>query len=66
MKQYFIDALNKNSIEGLQNIYKSDLHNHAGRGGNIQYIETWANVKIEPIIRPVDSLAQMQEWFENM
>lgn len=65
MKKQFIEALHKNSILDLQKIAKSDLHNHAGRGGNIQYIEAWANVKIETSIKPFDSLFKMQEWFEN-
>lgn len=65
MKKQFIAALHENSIADLQSIPKSDLHSHAGRGGNIQYIEAWANVKIEPYGKPFNSLFQMQEWFEN-
>jgi adenosine deaminase len=65
MRSQFIEALHKNSILDLQKIYKSDLHNHAGRGGNIRYIEAWANVTIEPSVKPFDSLSKMQEWFEH-
>lgn len=65
MKKQFIEALYKNSVIDLQKISKSDLHNHAGRGGNIQYIEDWANVKIKPPMNQFDSLLEMQEWFEN-
>ena len=65
MKKQFIEALYGNSVADVQRIPKSDLHNHAGRGGNIQYIEAWANVKIEPSDQPFNSLSQMQAWFEN-
>lgn len=63
MNKQFIAALHKNSLSDLQNISKSDLHNHAGRGGSIKYIEDWANVKIEPSVKPFNSLFQMEEWF---
>lgn len=63
MKEQFMEALHKNSVLDLQKIAKSDLHSHAGRGGNIRYIEAWANVKIERRIKPFDSLSKMQEWF---
>ncbi len=65
MKKQFTEALHKSSIADIQNISKSDLHNHAGRGGSIQYIEEWANVKIQLPVKPFDSLSQMQEWFES-
>lgn len=65
MKQKFIKSLQENHILDLQKVPKSDLHNHAGRGGNIQYIGAWANAKIEPPAKPFDTLFQMQEWFEN-
>jgi len=65
MNQQFRDALQNHSIPDLQTILKSDLHNHAGRGGSIQYIEAWANVRIEPPVQPFDSLSEMQHWFEN-
>ncbi|MGE5652695.1 MAG: hypothetical protein ACM3ZQ_00315 [Bacillota bacterium] len=65
MKQQFINALQAHSVEELQCIPKSDLHNHAGRGGSISYIEEWANVMIEPPLQPFDTLAIMQKWFES-
>ncbi|MHB1484259.1 MAG: amidohydrolase family protein [Saccharofermentanales bacterium] len=65
MKQKFIKALQNNSVAEMQLIPKSDLHNHAGRGGNIKYIEKSANVKIEPRKQPFDSMNDMQSWFEN-
>ena len=34
-KMKFIRALENNLLSEIQSIPKSDLHNHAGRGGNI-------------------------------
>lgn len=63
MKQPFTDALMSHSLAGLQNIPKSDLHNHAGRGGNIKYIESWAETAILPPSSRFASLSDMQQWF---
>jgi adenosine deaminase len=60
-----MEALYNNSITELHKIPKSDLHNHAGRGGNLKYIAAWANVKIDPPTKPFESLYQMQQWFEK-
>jgi adenosine deaminase len=60
----FIEALQRHSLSDLQAIPKSDLHNHAGRGGNKSYIEDWAKVRISPPAKPFDSLDAMQEWFQ--
>jgi len=65
MKKMFVEALNKNAITELNQIPKSDLHNHAGRGGSLDYIAAWANVKIEPPAEPFETLYQMQQWFES-
>lgn len=55
IKRDFIDSLVNESLKGLQAIPKSDLHNHAGRGGNIQFISEWANVSIQPPTEPFQS-----------
>ncbi|MEF2966611.1 hypothetical protein V3851_12295 [Paenibacillus sp. M1] len=65
MKEQFIATLHANSLPELQGVPKSDLHNHAGRGGNLKYIEAWANTKIAPPDKPFDSLSHMQQWFQN-
>lgn len=62
-KQRFVEALMNESLVDLQSIPKSDLHNHAGRGGNIRYISEWAHVDIEPPAEPFRSLQDMQQWF---
>jgi adenosine deaminase len=61
----FLRALNEKSIAELQRIPKSDLHSHAGRGGNIAYIEKMANVKITPPASPFDSLGEMNSWLND-
>ncbi len=63
--QRFMGCLREGSLSGLQAIPKSDLHNHAGRGGSLSYISEWANVEIAPPGAPFSSLADMQEWFEQ-
>ncbi|GIP52518.1 hypothetical protein [Paenibacillus vini] len=65
IKRNFIDSLVDGSLKGLQAIPKSDLHNHAGRGGNIKYISEWANVGIQPPTEPFQSLHDMQSWFDE-
>lgn len=63
MKQPFIVALENHSLAELRRISKSDLHNHAGRGGNLKYIAAWANITIQPHTGTFASLGDMQEWF---
>ena len=61
----FVTALKNESLPALQRIPKSDLHNHAGRGGHISYIEKFANVKITPNQRPFESLFEMNQWLKE-
>lgn len=63
--QKFIFCLQKNDLHGLECIPKSDLHNHAGRGGSQCYITEYAKVKIDPPDEPFSSLDDMQVWFEQ-
>ncbi len=41
MEENFIKALESNDLNGIRNIPKSDLHNHASRGGNINYLSEY-------------------------
>lgn len=61
MKERFIKALEDNDLCEMRKIPKSDLHNHAPRGGNKRYIETFYEVKIPkpPIFK---NLNEMNEW----
>ncbi len=58
--------MNDRRIEYLrlvQSLRKSDLHSHAGRGGNKKYIEDFYGVKIENPPDRFSSLKNMQEWY---
>lgn len=61
----FLDALHENSIEKMMKIPKSDLHNHVGRGGNIQRLSKLSGCNIVPPQAPFNSLDDMQKWFED-
>lgn len=47
----------------MKSLRKSDLHNHAGRGGNKKFIEEFYGVKIENPPERFGSLKNMQEWY---
>jgi len=64
-EQNFNQALRNHSICEIESIPKSDLHNHAGRGGNKTYIEKWANVKIDSPSQPFNSLDEMNQWLKD-
>jgi adenosine deaminase len=61
----FKNYLHNHSLEGISSISKSDLHNHFGKGGNKNYIEKIANVKIDSPPTKFDSLFHMDEWFKE-
>ncbi|GKX30886.1 adenosine deaminase family protein [Vallitalea longa] len=61
MKEQFISYLQNNDIDGLKKISKSDLHNHATRGGNIDYVVGSNITKTLPI--KFNDLNEMQEWY---
>jgi len=65
MNQLFKTYLINNSLSGLSSIHKSDLHNHFGKGGNINYIRTLTKEKINMPPNRFESLAHMDEWFQN-
>jgi adenosine deaminase len=64
-KELFIQSLINESHEGLTKVPKSDLHNHAGRGGNPFYIENILDVKMARLTEPLNSLDEMQKWFDD-
>ncbi|MDQ0088101.1 adenosine deaminase [Paenibacillus anaericanus] len=64
MTDSFISALENNNIDLLRQAPKSDLHNHAARGGNRKYIEVWSKTSIvEP--PKFESLNAMQHWYDT-
>ena len=50
-------------LKRVQPLKKSDLHSHAGRGGNKKFLEEFYGVKIENPPERFSSLQHMQEWY---
>lgn len=62
----FINSLKNNNLDTLKKMPKSDLHNHATRGGNIRYlIPDYENSNYAPPVK-FNDLSQMQEWYEGV
>lgn len=61
----FRHALQRHSLEEIRKVPKSDLHNHASRGGNINYISQWAGITIASPTKPFQDASDMQEWFKR-
>ncbi|SHH21674.1 amidohydrolase family protein [Thermosipho atlanticus] len=58
----FIKALEDKDIKKLRKIPKSDLHNHAILGGNLDYIEKWLGRKIPRLTKRITSIEEMEDW----
>ncbi|HCW52481.1 MAG TPA: adenosine deaminase [Clostridium sp.] len=67
MEKRFYEALENNSLKDLATIPKSDLHSHAGRGGNVKYISEWCGKSIPLPPKKFESIDHMQKWYcENI
>ena len=54
-------------IQRMKKMKKTDLHSHAGRGGNKKYIEEYYGIKSANPPQYFSSLNHMQEWYvENI
>jgi adenosine deaminase len=49
----------------LMTVPKSDLHNHAGRGGCLSTLAKWWGVEIAPPEGQFRSLSEMDNWFQK-
>lgn len=65
MKKTFISALEKGSLVEVSTFPKSELHSHAGRGGNVKYIAEWAGKNIALPPQKFSSLSDMQQWYSD-
>ncbi|XMB86798.1 adenosine deaminase [Mycoplasmatota bacterium WC44] len=65
IKDDFMRALKLNDIEALKKIPKSDLHNHATRGGNIKYIMSDTDEILNSLPSKFKDLHEMQEWYNK-
>lgn len=63
--QDFKTYLESHNIVGLSSIPKSDLHNHAGAGGNIKYVASKANMNVIPPPSVFESLSHMYNWYKD-
>lgn len=61
MKEKFVKALESNDIYEMRTIPKSDLHNHAPRGGNKRYIGEYYGITI-PEPPKFKTLSEMNQW----
>lgn len=61
----FIEALRSSDIKTLSSIQKSDLHNHATRGGNIRHFLTEEEINKIDFLEKFDTLDDMQKWYEK-
>jgi adenosine deaminase len=57
-KEYLITG----SLNGLVSIPKSDLHNHASNGGNVEFVKKYANIDIELPPSVFSSITDMEKW----
>ena len=58
----FIHALKNKSLPEIERIPKSDLHNHASNGGNVEFVKKYANVDIAPPPARFLSITDMENW----
>lgn len=65
MTHEFITHLQNHNHLELSSIPKSDLHNHAGCGGNVNYIASQLNVKIGQPPPVFESILHMYTWFTD-
>jgi adenosine deaminase len=65
LNELFQTYLQEHNLIGLSTISKSDLHNHLGKGGNINYIKSIANIDIDLPPTTYQSLAHMDEWVKE-
>jgi adenosine deaminase len=61
----FQAALDNGDLNALRRIPKADLHNHFFMGGNRALVAEWAGHDIEPLDRPLASMAEMDAWVDS-
>lgn len=63
MKERFKKCLEQHDINGIKEINKSDLHNHFGKGGRLEYLMKQHDVTVQRPPLKFDSLGHMDTWF---
>jgi adenosine deaminase len=62
--QNFQSALEYSDLEGLRRCPKSDLHNHAIRGGDRDFLRRRTGRDIAPLDHRLGSIAEMHAWVD--
>lgn len=65
MRDKFIRYLKDNDLNGLRKIHKSDLHNHATRGGNIRHVVENSVDVLKSLPSKFKDLNEMQDWYDK-
>lgn len=61
----FVEALESKNIDAINQFPKSDIHSHAGRGGNARFITERTGKEIPVPPKKYETLTHMQEWFNE-
>lgn len=61
----FMDALEQGNLETLRKYPKADLHNHFALGGSRRFLYQATGKKIEPLVHPLASMAEMDQWSQK-
>ena len=61
----FTYALEQRNLEELRKYPKADLHNHFVLGGNRMFIYQKTRKKIEPLVNPLSSMDEMNQWSQK-
>lgn len=61
----FMDALEQENLETLRKYPKADLHNHFALGGSRRFLYQATGKKIEPLVHPLASMAEMDQWSQK-
>ena len=60
-----MDALEQGNLETLRKYPKADLHNHFALGGSRRFLYQATGKKIEPLVHPLASMAEMDQWSQK-
>ena len=61
----FFEALESNSVNEVAKVPKSDVHNHAGRGGSRKVLSDFLGVRIYPRETSFVNISEMEDWFSE-
>lgn len=58
----FTDALRQGNLKAIKRCPKADLHNHFVLGGSRQFLREHTGKDIQPLKKPINSIAEMHTW----